>query len=406
MLTPKQKEKVLEYIKKAPSGGFTFRDVVRFLGLASDDRRSLQRHLDELDSEGVIRRIKRGRYALPARETLVAGTLHCHRDGYGFLIPEDRSRHKEDIFIPGRNMKGALQGDRVLARIEKRKTPSRRVHRSRHVIPEKQRIEGTVARIVERKHPRIVGRYCDHPRYPYVIPLDSRIFHDIRIPPHLNRNAVEGQIVSVDIIQPPGPNQPAQGRVRAVLGDDGDPGIEYLIVEHKYGLPTEFSREAIRESESLPDHVLEEEYRGREDLRDEMTVTIDGETARDFDDAVSLRKLPSERYLLGVHIADVSHYVVENSSIDRDAYLRGTSVYFPDRAIPMLPEKLSNGICSLRPHVDRLVLSVFMEIDRKGQVQHSRFARGVLRSRERMTYKSLALILIDKDPETVRRYAD
>lgn len=406
MLTPKQKEKVLNYIEKAPTGGFTFRDVVRFIDLDSDDRRSLQRYLDELDSEGVIRRIKRGRYALPARENLVTGTLHCHRDGYGFLIPEDRSKHKEDIFIPGRNMRGALHGDRVLARIEKKRMPARRVRRSRRVIPEKQRIEGTVARIIERKHPRIVGRYCDHPRYPFVIPLDSRIFHDIRIPLHFNRNAVDGQIVSVDITQPPGRNQPAQGRVHSVLGNAGDPGIEYLIVEHKFGLPTAFSRDSIRESEILSDHIPQEEYALREDYRNEIAVTIDGETARDFDDAVSLKKLPSERYLLGVHIADVSHFVGENSPIDLDAYLRGTSVYFPDRAIPMLPEKLSSGICSLRPNVDRLVLSIFMEIDKKGKILNSRFAKGVLRSRERMTYKSLARILIDNDPETVDRYSD
>jgi ribonuclease R len=406
MLTRAQKDKTLKFIESLKAGSFTFRDVVRHLDLDSDDRRSLQLYLDSLDADGVIRRVKRGRYTLPSSEDLVAGTLQCHRDGYGFLVPEDRSRYREDIFVPGRNMGGALHGDRVFVRVERKKIPARRGHRGYRAVQERQRLEGAVARIIERAHPRIVGRYFSHPRFPWVMPLDARIFHDIRIPYHLNKDAREGQIVSVEITQPAGRNRVAQGRVCAVLGNPTDPGIEYEIVRHKYNLPVEFSPEAIRESEALPDHVLKQDYAGREDFRDEIAVTIDGETARDFDDAVSLKKIPSGHYLLGVHIADVSHYVRENGAIDLDAYLRGTSVYFPDRAIPMLPPKLSSGICSLLPNVDRLVLSVLMEIDGRGKVLHSRFTRGVLRSRERMTYTSLADILQSRDSEAQRRYAD
>jgi len=406
MLTRTQKDKILQYIQKLKTEAFTFRDMVRFLNLNSDIRRSLQSYLDELDSEGIIRRVKRGRYALPARENLVAGTLHCHRDGYGFLVPDDRSCYKEDIFIPGRNMEGALHGDRVFIRIKRKKIPARRGRSSKRKVPEKKRIEGTVARIIERRNPQIVGRYCAHPRFPFVTALDTRIFHDIRIPFHLSKNAREGQIVSVEITQPPGRNLPAQGRISAVLGNPTDPGIEYEIVRYKYGLSTEFSLEAIRESESLPDLVLKKELSGREDFRGEIAVTIDGEAARDFDDAVSLKKLPSGRYLLGVHIADVTHYVTENGPIDLDAYIRGTSVYFPDRAIPMLPPKLSSGICSLHPDVDRLVLSVLMEIDKKGNILHNRFVKGVLHSRERMTYTSLAGILLDRDDQAKKRYAE
>ncbi len=408
MLTHAQKEQVLQFIRALKVRSFSFRDAVRALDLESDDRRSLQRYLDELDSEGVIHRIRRGRYALPARENLVSGTLTCHRDGYGFLLPDDRSIYKEDIFIPARNMEDALHEDRVLVKIAPQKQPPRRRFRGRRVQTEeaRERLEGSVVKVLERKHPTVVGRYYAHPRYPFIVPLDSRLFHDIRIPYQANGGAVDGQIVVADITLPPGRNQIPQGRITEILGFPEDPGIEYRIVEHKFGLPVEFTPQALRESEGIPDHVLRDEVAGREDFRGETAVTIDGETARDFDDAVSLRKLDSGHFLLGVHIADVSHYVREGSALDSDAYARGTSVYFPDRAIPMLPPKLSTGICSLNPGVDRLVLSAIMEVNPRGKVVSRRFVKGVLRSSGRMTYTSVAKILVDKDPVEKARYAE
>jgi ribonuclease R len=408
MLTSSQKNQVLKFVQSSRNSSFTFRDVVRVLDLSSDDRRSLQRYLDELDSEGIIHRIKRGRYSLAARENLVSGTMSCHRDGYGFLIPDDRSLHKDDIFIPARNMEDALHGDRVLVKVAWKKHPAKRVFRGRRIIveDEKARIEGTVVRVIERKHPSVVGRYYAHPRFPYVVPVDSRMVHDIRIPYQASKGAEDGQIVVAQITVSPGRNQVPQGRITEILGYPQDPGIEYKIVEHKFSLPVEFTQAASRECEKIPDHVLQEEYAGREDFRDETAVTIDGETARDFDDAVSLKRLSSGNYLLGVHIADVSHYVREGTAIDSDAYARGTSVYFPDRSIPMLPPKLSSGICSLKPGVDRLVLSVLMEIDPKGKILQSRFVKGVLRSRQRMTYTSVAKILVDRDAGERARYAE
>jgi len=205
---------------------------------------------------------------------------------------------------------------------------------------------------------------------------------------------------------PPGKNQRPRGRIEEVLGFPDEQGIEYKIVQHKYGLPVEFSPECLQELRHTSDNVTAEERAGREDFREEVAVTIDGEQARDFDDAITLRRLPSGGYLLGVHIADVSHYVQEGSALDRDAYERGTSVYFPDRAIPMLPPKLSSGICSLKPKVDRLVFSVIIEVDRRGQVVYRRFAEGVLRSRERMTYTAVARILEDPECEETRPYKD
>jgi ribonuclease R len=408
MLTTAQKNQVLQFVQSLKSNSFAFRDVVRALDLDSDERRSLQRHLDELDSEGIVHRIKRGRYALPARENLVSGTLSCHRDGYGFLIPDDRSIYKEDIFIPARNMEDALHEDRVLVKVAAKKRPPKRNFRGRNAHREdaKERLEGTVVRVLERKHERIVGRYYAHPRFPFVIPVDTRMFHDIRIPFQASKGAEDGQIVVVDITLPPGRNQVPQGRITSILGYPGDPGIEYKIVEHKFGLPVDFSPEALRESEELPDRVLNEEYAGRDDFRGEVAVTIDGETARDFDDAVSLKRLDSGNFLLSVHIADVSHYVHEDTALDSDAYARGTSVYFPDRAIPMLPPRLSSGICSLKPGVDRLVVSALMEVDPRGKVVNRRFVKGVLRSRERMTYTSVARILADRDPVELSRYTE
>ena len=408
MLTNTQKDQVLRLARSLKSNSFTFRDVVRALDLDSDDRRSLQRYLDELDSEGIIHRIRRGRYSLPTRENLVSGTLHCHRDGYGFLVPDDRSVHKEDIFIPARNMEDALHEDRVLVKVaRKKKPPARRSFRGRRIRgeDEKERLEGTVVGVLERKHPSIVGRYFAHPRFPFVVPTDARLFHDIRIPYQSSKGARDGQIVVVNITLPPGRNQTPQGRVTEILGFPEDPGIEYKIVEHKFGLPVDFTPEALEVAGALPDHVLREEYAGREDFRGEAAVTIDGETARDFDDAVSLKKLESGHYLLGVHIADVSHYVREGTALDSDAYARGTSVYFPDRAIPMLPPGLSSGICSLKPGEDRLVLSALMEVDPRGKVVGRRFVKGVLRSRERMTYTSVAKILANRDPAERSRYA-
>ncbi len=408
MLTHTQKNQVLQFVRSLKTHSFTFRDVVRALDLESDERRSLQHHLDELDSEGIIHRIKRGQYALRARENLVSGILSCHRDGYGFLIPDDRSICKEDVFIPARNMEDALHEDRVLVKVARRKQPARRVFRGRriHTDNEKERLEGTVVRVLERKHPSVVGRFYSHPRYPFVVPVDARMFHDIRIPFQASKGAEDGQIVVVDIALPPGRNQIPQGRITEILGYPDDPGMEYKIVEHKFGLPVNFTPDALRESEELPDRVLNEEYAGREDFRDEVAVTIDGETARDFDDAVSLKRLDSGNFLLGVHIADVSHYVREETALDSDAYARGTSVYFPDRAIPMLPPRLSSGICSLKPGVDRLVLSAIMEVDPGGKVVGRRFAQGVLHSRERMTYTSVARILAERDPKERARYAE
>jgi ribonuclease R len=323
------------------------------------------------------------------------------------VTPDDRDQHKQDIFVPARNMEDALHGDRVLLKVDlKSRAPRRDPGGRRSQEEAEKRLEGTVVRVLERKYPNIVGRFYEHPRFPFVVPLDARVLHDVRIPFHASKAARNGQVVVVALTVQPGRYQDPEGRVIEILGYPGDPGIEYRIVEHKFGLPVNFSTAALEEAERIPDRVPDAEHAGREDFRDQTAVTIDGETARDFDDAVTLKKLPGGGYLLGVHIADVSHYVREGSALDQEAFARGTSVYFPDRAIPMLPPRLSSGICSLKPLEDRLVFSVLMEVDGRGQVSRARFARGLLRSRARMTYTSVARILLERDPEEIRRYEE
>ena len=407
MLTTEQKDKVFRFIRSLNTSSFTFRDVVRRLGIDSEDRRSLQHYLDELDALQIIHRIRRGRYALPSRESVVSGTFMGHRDGYGFVTPDPGSPFSEDIFVPPHGIEDAMHGDRVMVRVARKKRiarPGRRGEARRGET--RERMEAVVVRVLERKFPNIVGRFHEHTRSPFVIPLDERVCHEIRIPYHASRDAKSGQIVVAALTVAPGRNQTPQGRIVEILGYPGDPGLEYRIVEHKFGLPVEFSPGALHEASLVPEKVQPTESDGREDLRGETTVTIDGETARDFDDAVSLEQLPSGNYLLGVHIADVSHYVREGSELDRDAYERGTSVYFPDRAIPMLPPRLSSGICSLKPGEDRLAVSVLMELDRQGNMRGHRFSESVIRSRERMTYTAVARILVDRDPAFLERYAD
>ncbi len=225
MLAQTQKEAVFRFIQNLKGSSFTFRDVVRFLDLDSDERRSLQRYLDELDAQEIIHRIKRGRYALPSREALLSGVLTCHRDGYGFVTPDDHEVRKQDIFVPARNMEDALHGDRVLIKIAKKKRPQKWSSGRRRHSGEagEDRVEGTVVRVLERRHPSIVARYYEHPRFPFAVPLDSRFIHDIRIPFQHSKGAQNGQIVVVALTVPPGRHQNPEGRVTVILGFPGDP---------------------------------------------------------------------------------------------------------------------------------------------------------------------------------------
>jgi ribonuclease R len=319
----------------------------------------------------------------------VVGTLQRHPRGFGFVTPDAGG---PDLFIPPPAIGDLLNGDRVLVRVRKRD----RFGRS----------EGEILRVIERSRRRIMGIYRRaRGRGPGRVEAYDRLFAaGIDIPEGADAGAADGLVVGVEISRPPMEHRGAVGRIVEVLGHPDDPGMDLKTVIRKYDLRTDFPDDAVREARATPDTVPAEEIARREDFRDLPIVTIDGETARDFDDAVYVRRLPDGHWELQVHIADVAHYVRPQGPLDREAYARGTSVYFPGTAVPMLPERLSNGICSLNPGVERLVQSCLMVIDGGGKVVSHRFADGVIRTVERMTYTDVAKILVDDDPGASARY--
>src|SRR5277367_4045913 len=343
---------------------------------------------------------------------LVSGRIVAHRDGYAFLVPDTPMlRVDGDLFIGRDGLGDAMHGDRVLARISHRRADGR--------------AEGRIVQIVKREHPTIVGLFRYGPHGNVVLPYDTRLHHEIAIPPGEELTPalreklgiteslptrsrtplpeLDGGVVNVEMIRFPKGGLAPTGRVIEIVGRPGEIGVDVEIIIRKHRLPHIFDDEVLAEARSKPQQVREADLRERRDFRNVPIVTIDGETARDFDDAVLVTQLPDGNYELQVHIADVAHYVDRGSRLDREARLRATSVYFPNRAVPMLPEELSNGICSLNPNVDRLVMSVVMRLDSTGNLQLAEFFPGVIRSVERMTYTNVNKVL-EGDPEMVRRY--
>jgi len=372
------RERVLDLLVE---GGkpVSVREVVRRLGLAGEDRRALKTVLRRLIEEGSVVKIRGTRIGLPSRMNLVVGRLSCNPGGFGFVVPERTGTGGSDVYVSAVNMKEALHGDRVVARVERvtAKGP-----------------EGRIIRVLERSLQRLVGRYEDDGRFGgHVIPFDRRVLHELFIPPEFSAGAAPGQMVSAEITRPPTATRNPSGRVLEVLGRLEEPGVDLKVVMSKYGLPDSFPAEVEAEAERVPREVRAKEVEGRTDFRSWPTVTVDPETARDHDDAISLERLPNGHWRLGVHIADVAHYVPEGSPLDQEAYLRGTSVYFPDRVVPMLPEHLSSHICSLVEGEDRLTQSAVLELDGRGKVRKAEFHDGVIRSDARMSYQQVQAIV-------------
>jgi ribonuclease R len=360
-------------------------DFAKKLGAKGRDRVNVRQTLRELEHAGEIVRIRKNRYVLPAEADLVTGKLSIHQSGFGFLVPEKSG--EKDIFIAAENTGTAMNGDRVVVRIS-RDVPQRRT-KDRH------RSEGRVIRILERARDTIVGTLQQSKNFYYVVPDDPRIVHNVYVQRPRDLAASVGDKVVVRLEAWESRHVNPEGEIVEVLGRSGTPGVDTLSILRKYGLPTEFRRGVIDEANRIPKSVEQPMLEGREDLRDKFIVTIDPDDARDFDDAIDVEKT-DEGWRLGVHIADVSAYVTSNSPLDREARRRGNSVYLPDRVIPMLPERLSNGVCSLNPGVNRLTFSAFMEFDKTGRPKHARFARSVIRSAKRLTYKEAYAILKSK----------
>jgi ribonuclease R len=369
------------------------RELLQLLKIPREERPSFKRQIQSLVASGDLIQIRGHRFGLPEKMDLYVGRLQTHPAGYGFVTPERPLEPAGgDIYISGPHLNEAMQGDRVVARIER--------------VKDGGRVEGRIIRILERANEWIVGRYDrDENGMGYVAPFDRRVLMDIFIPSGQEGGAAPGDMVTVELTRWPTSTRNAIGRVAEVLGDINAPGVDTEIIIRKYGIPDAHSDETIAEAVRLGSAVSERDIAGRTDFRDVPTVTIDGEHARDFDDAITIEKLPTGNYWLGVHIADVSHYVKEGSALDRNAYERATSVYFPERAVHMFPSELATGLCSLNPHVDRLVQSCLMEVDRHGRVVRHEFHDGVINSNERMTYTAVNGILAGRDPALMTQYA-
>jgi len=351
----------------------TFGELSRLLDIAATEQEMFQRRLGAMEREGQLMRNRKGAYILPERASLTPGKIQGHPDGYGFLIPDDGSA---DIFLDQHQMAKVLHGDRALVRLTG--------------VDRKGRPEGGIVEVTERANTRVVGRVLVEHGLVFVVPENKRIAQDILVPPEKRAKIKpqSGQVVMVDIIEQPSKFAKPIGRISEVLGNYADPGMEIEIALRKHDLPFEFSKAALAENKALPDRIRKADLAGREDLRGLPLVTIDGETARDFDDAVYCEK-KGRGWRLVVAIADVSHYVQPGMALDAEAMERGNSTYFPRRVIPMLPEKLSNGICSLNPDVDRLAMVCDMEIGAGGAIGKYRFYRAVFRSQARLTYNQV-----------------
>ena len=433
---------ILKKIERQPKRLAGFKQLVRELGIRGDDRRVLAERLKHLAAMGQLVEVDSGRYAMPqaaAGKNMAVGRLSMHRDGFGFVIPEASSLDERlkaklagDIFIPPPAVGSAMHGDRVLVEIG-------------NIRPD-GRAEGRIVRLIVRAHSTVVGKFHYGGRRNYVTPIDQKINQDIVIPrrdgiserrhrrgvnlrlqaqlnPAAARTKVataclgeeaarrtdwadlENVVVDVEITDWPTATQNPRGRVVEILGYEDDFGADVEIMIRKFHLPHRFPPAVLDEAQNAEAIIPASEIRKRRDFRAFPIVTIDGETARDFDDAVAVRRLENGNFELQVHIADVAHYVTPDSALDQEARLRGTSVYFPDRAVPMLPLELSTDICSLRPKVDRLVMSCVMEMDHHGEIVGYELSEGIIRSVERMTYTDVNLIL-EGDAGARERYAE
>jgi ribonuclease R len=387
MLSP---QRVLEALPKSRARGITLESLADSLTLTDSQTSQLADYLIEFVRVGLAE--SRGsRFCRKPATSLLIGTLRGSRSGHAFVVPDDeRERNLGDLYIGERRRGSALHGDKVIARV----TGSDRRGR-----------EGRIEAVLHQANPTMVGRFIKLRKESFVAPIDEKIMHEISIAPRDTLGAADGDIVNVEITRPPIAGRPPWGRVIEVLGRDETPGIDIDIVIRKHHLSHVFSDAALAEAAAIDGEITEADLAGRVDLRSHLAITIDGETARDFDDAVSLEVLANDRWLLGVHIADVSHYVREGSVLNEEALERGTSVYFPERAIPMLPERLSNDLCSLRAGLDRLTISALIELDRKGRIVDYRLTPSVIRSRERMTYTDVGDIIASPSGETAGRYA-
>ena len=389
MTTNLSPQRVLQSLPKSRERGVTAENLNEALKLSESQSAQMLGFLKEFARVGLASS-KGGRYWRRYIFGFLIGTLRGTRSGHAFVVPDDpKERERGDLFINSRAMGPGLNGDIVIARVTG--------------VRERGR-EGRVEAVLHRVNETVVGTFVKLKTESFVSPIDERFLYNIVVPRLGSPEAKDGDVVNVEITTPPISGHPPSGRIIEILGRPEKPGIDVEIIIRKHRLPYAFSEAALREAESIAGEVSEGQLNDREDLRNSLTITIDGETARDFDDAVSLEELPNGRLRLGVHIADVSFYVRQDMELDDEAFRRGTSVYFPERAIPMLPERLSNDICSLKPRVDRLTMSAIIDLNHGGRIIDYRLTPSVINSRERMTYTAVHEIIASPNGETAQAY--
>lgn len=384
------KEKILRLMKEEIYKPLTLEELALHFEINPRHRKTFEKIITDMEKEGQIIQTRKNRYGTPEKMNLVSGAIQGHAKGFAFVIPENPEI--PDVFISKENMNGAMNGDKVIARLTDREHKGKKK-------------EGEVIRILSRANGRVVGTYEASRHFGFVVPDDPRLGQDIFIPKGEALGASSGHKVVVEITEWPTGRRNPEGKIVEIIGFADSPGTDILVIIKKHQLPENFPEAVLKEAEGIPEQIQESDLKGRLDLRDEIIVTIDGEDAKDLDDAVSIEKLPNGNHQLGVHIADVSYYVKEGSNLDKEAFNRGTSVYLVDRVIPMLPPRLSNGICSLNPQVERLTMSCIMEIDNNGDVKSYTIKPSVINAIERMTYTAVNKIIVDNDDETISRYS-
>lgn len=384
-------EKITALMRERVDHPATVKELLQLLRVPKEARASFKRQLKQLVAAGELVEIRGQRFGLPDLMNLIVGTVSTNPRGFAFVDLDDPDPDgPSSVFIAGSNLNQAMHGDKVVVRIER----------------DGARPEGRIVRVLERASQIVVGRYdLDGTGVGYVVPFDRRLIMDVQVAAADAKNAQAGEMVTVEITRFPTAARPAAGKIVEVLGPIDAPGVDTAVIIRKYNITDEHSPESIAEAKKLGTIVREKDIVGRTDFRGVTTVTIDGEHARDFDDAITIEKLPNGNFWLGVHIADVSHYVREGSALDAEAYDRSTSVYFPERAVHMFPPELSTELCSLKPHVDRLVQTCLMEVDRRsGNVLRYEMHDGVINSDSRMTYNEVNAILTDHDAATIAKY--
>lgn len=385
------KSKISSFMREDAYKPMPYEELKEAMQIKGNDVENFDTALKELEAIGDIIETKKGKLGITEKMNLVPGRIQGNKKGFAFLIPNNKGI--KDMFLPAENLAGAMNNDRVIVRLTVGELNTRKS-------------EGEVIRILERANEKIVGLFEASKNFAFVIPDDPRIYQDIFISKGDFNGAMTGHKVVVEITVWPDSRRNPEGKVIEILGHKDEAGTDIISIIRSHNLPEEFPEAVENQASSIPELVSEEDIKNRRDLRDKVIVTIDGEDAKDLDDAVGVEKLPNGNYLLGVHIADVCHYVTERSHLDNEAFKRGTSVYLVDRVIPMLPRRLSNGICSLNPQIERLTQSCDMEIDSKGKVVKYDVYESVIKTKERMTYKNVNKILTDKDPDTMERYKD